>query len=979
MTMDQFVKHVKRAGFKLTIACDTEFEGPLTLTVQFAIRYRRCIFVQVYRDPSVPPPADGISLEGLRDSLGGACKKIKIRPVKPLTARLSPARVLADLVGLRYATPDAHVPDDRKQDSKALDVIRLQLVAHHWPADFFRVFGRKFFHSQLIGSRGNPPAMGLHPGKIMKFKQAGSGANYFQAPVVECLCTRFHRWPLAVTTFDTCQASDMQNLDDLAQAFLKVGKSGEISKEDKAAMRRTFELKTKPAYEYACRDAVLTLLLHEEMTTINREMYSKLGLDHAVQLRSTNGARVADIILRQLMSAAAGSTRLSVSRKSSAGDPPPRVSAAKLKELLGKGSAKFLSTEARSRFGPQIGQVHGGLLFSRSADQLLHLSPGRLCDVDLSGCYNAIVSTMRLYAGRPLLWEPGSHPTTLADAVCLARKHAAGRDAWIIRVSGPMNAPPNALIPSTRDAITTSNADRRRRAKPSPASGDEGRTELYADVIEGGIVAWATWEVIQALPKEIRESYEQLRVDALLMYPKAMVAATAGEFDTLVAAHERPDASWATQLDMGSLTLTTRDFINADYVTLAFDLGELAREFGRRRAEARAAHDKGSVLELMWKSMGNMMYGVIASPFLPTNNVIAANVITATARAQAFLMQMALNGIQVITDGCTYCRNQIPAGTLVDCLALDAEYPLRRMKKGVFLNPRAIPTDDGKFTEWLKKRIRRFFGQNETGLGELLAIFRFEHKRAGKDGPKVFDGLYSDGSNNYMKLIVDDEGGWHCVDFKARSYRDEAKQAIEPWLLQTALKDQYKRPAPITPSKSLMKWHDAVIVARQALRVLPGAGEKPPRVLVPLSNERITLNAYKMIKPSMYVFRTPAQSRRVRRVMKRFGNEFHAGLELLGLRRPVGSDRPRLLSSILEELADFIRSGRSDLSRKFNLGRGNKEFDMIKQTHVAEITRQKEKLKSELFQKIDASASPDWRTTGLIVTGAELRTIQDKP
>jgi hypothetical protein len=48
------------------------------------------------------------------------------------------------------------------------------------------------------------------------------------------------------------------------------------------------------------------------------------------------------------------------------------------------------------------------------------------------------------------------------------------------------------------------------------------------------------------------------------------------------------------------------------------------------------------------------MYGAVASQHLPTNNVVAANVITATARALALAMQMSLNGVQVITDGTTY-------------------------------------------------------------------------------------------------------------------------------------------------------------------------------------------------------------------------------------------------------------------------------------------------------------------------------------
>jgi hypothetical protein len=60
---------------------------------------------------------------------------------------------------------------------------------------------------------------------------------------------------------------------------------------------------------------------------------------------------------------------------------------------------------------------------------------------------------------------------------------------------------------------------------------------------------------------------------------------------------------------------------------------------------------------------------VLASPHLPTQNVVAANVVTGTARALAFAMALALNAHTVITDGGLYRADQIPAGRLADCLS----------------------------------------------------------------------------------------------------------------------------------------------------------------------------------------------------------------------------------------------------------------------------------------------------------------------
>ena len=48
---------------------------------------------------------------------------------------------------------------------------------------------------------------------------------------------------------------------------------------------------------------------------------------------------------------------------------------------------------------------------------------------------------------------------------------------------------------------------------------------------------------------------------------------------------------------------------------------------------------------LQWNP-ANTVYGVFASSFLPTSNPVAANVITATARAVAYAIEQSLNGLR---------------------------------------------------------------------------------------------------------------------------------------------------------------------------------------------------------------------------------------------------------------------------------------------------------------------------------------------
>jgi len=50
---------------EVTIACDTEFQGPHTLTIQFATRLGDDIVVQVYSSPAIPRQPDAEELKPL--------------------------------------------------------------------------------------------------------------------------------------------------------------------------------------------------------------------------------------------------------------------------------------------------------------------------------------------------------------------------------------------------------------------------------------------------------------------------------------------------------------------------------------------------------------------------------------------------------------------------------------------------------------------------------------------------------------------------------------------------------------------------------------------------------------------------------------------------------------------------------------------------------------------------------------------------
>ena len=612
--------------------------------------------------------------------------------------------------------------------------------------------------------------------------------------------------------------------------------------------------------------------------------------------------------------------------------------------------------------------------------------------MDLSGCYAAVIGNMSLYVGRPVVHEPGHGMMRLKDAIAFLSEHAAGPDAWIVKVSGPITAAPNVLLPSTNGALTNANYQNRaarKRAKSRrhglvfdwlfEARKETGNATIYTDVVEAGFVAWSTWLVIQALPGALREDYVNLEVETILFYPEKMVAATGPEFDDLVARLHNDQTSWRSSIDMERLEQVIVRRLDSDHVALRFDIGELARKISEFRKQAKQEFGKGSGAEVAWKQHANSMYGVSASRHLVTNNVVCANVITATARALAFAMQMSLNGVQVITDGCTYRRDQIPAATFAAILMHDPEYPIRRPGPGAaFLPAGAVPEGDAEFTDWYRRHVKQFFGVSGPDYDRLFGLHGLEHKTCGEPPRASFDGLCCDGSGNYLKLLREGDE-WKVADFKARSFKSEAKAVLGPWIVRTCTADRYDTPPPVTESPTLLTYKEAGRVGRKALRALEAVrtpAERrgdPVMIYYPLGLEARRVLAYKLIKPSAFLFRNPRQREKFLKAMQKFTDSTGCGLEALALRRCGGGRRKGSVVDVAEAVYRLIRAGEENPTKALNLTRTFKELDVVRRTHFQEIQRRKAEANEEMIRTIDSRTMDGPATlTGLFVSLADI-------
>ncbi len=948
----------------VTIAIDTEFEGGHTLLLQTAARIGNDVIVQLYRSREIPEPASFDPDKYLEINHRTRMNNLILRPIKSIKADLSPRDILLDLFSLSGlpgmdrgkggflisgGDDSSHCqewePSNGEWDEKSgvwrVPEIQINLVGHFLTADLGRAFGRSFYKSLFDPVSTNMPPLTLTGKKIIQIADTRSS---FIRPDVEYIkdfdgCV----FRVRIETSDLMLPFGPASLDRHCQTFLGVNKSDVLTREEKKRMSSTFEQRTPDAYGYAVTDALNTLLVYEQMQEEHATIYKSFKVtDDMPEFRGTMGRRVSDFMQAMIRQHFEPSQHLGTGRR--------------LRRLMQQGSVHLFEEHPRtSRFGTQTGGAHGGLLLSRSPTKFWHESEGQLRDVDMSGCYNRIIGDINIYVGRPVVWEPGDHGLSLVDAVEWVRKHAPD-DAWMMRVTGDIPSDCNTLIPSTLDARTNENI---RRRGPLRGCDTVQGSKLFSARVESGVVTSSTWTAINALPAPLRNEYSSLTVDTLLFYPRKLVASDGAAYDALIERFRRDSCGWRSDLDLDRLVRTDVEQLDEVHASVKFPAKEYAARFLEERQRAKEQYGKGSGREITWKLMANTMYGVFASKHLPTQNFVAANIVTSTARTNAWLLLTALNAIQVITDGVSFRKDQIPACTFSECLKLQPDFSLRRAEEGgpiPFLNPGDVPSDDKQFTNWFRKHVKWFFESEDPAFQRLIALPVMEHKRDPM-GSETFDALACDGSGNYIKCCKS-EDGFSAVESALRGYGGDAKRTVESWIMSTYPTGQLQDLCPLVEDEVLLKLNPAKQAARRALK----SGLK--EVVLPLGYPYRRILAYKSLKPSAFVFRTPKQYKTITRQLERFQQKNVCGLEILCLRRRYGGN-VRTLSQLAEEIYQAIRSNTRDLTKAFNLQRQTEKM----QKRVAARDARKKEIEDDLRSRIDVRrCSPAAQTTGITVT-----------
>src|SRR3569832_147374 len=350
-----------------------------------------------------------------------------------------------------------------------------------------------------------------------------------------------------------------------------------------------------------------------------------------------------------------------------------------LKNCLSLTRIQNLQETPLNDFGIQPFLTVGGLLYPRMVQ--VPFIQGWLSDADLQSCYATAMSNMNIYLGQPMVltFKHKKYKPTLKEAVECIRLHNAPNDGWFIRVTGELKEAINTLIlsdlrfkpqsqtpPPLKDL--SGNRQSIEKFNAYKTSKPQATSTILTKEIKFGLVNNDILEVLKLLPESWFKEFENLLCDAIVYIPGDLIADNMEEYLSIVASLPEEENVERFNVKEGTKGADGQRYKNN--AVLRFSIFEYWKQLKEKRDYHKSVikdvngvviKPKNPVQEV-YKLFQNSGFGVMACLHLATNNLMASNMITASARANVWLMTYFLNGFAPITDGTSYSWEHIAIG-----------------------------------------------------------------------------------------------------------------------------------------------------------------------------------------------------------------------------------------------------------------------------------------------------------------------------
>lgn len=671
-------------------------------------------------------------------------------------------------VPLKQIKKDTKGKKDTVKISLSVPIYKVDLTAHFLDADFFKLWGKDW---QFLLLDTDLTQRRTLKGVIESY-------GYWGTQLVKVrirLRDTMHRFPPSGGKGLAKQCEIFGVKKDLIKLDIITDEVAELIGVERTtqAIMGNIEilLKKNPDLfrSYAAMDCKATLALDIKQRELLAQVRVDQGLSEKSDIEDTTGSNVSALI-KDLMFKhfeVSESKKITLKGKRKGVVVNNEESSVKvLTSLLSQTTVKNTQEISTNRLGFVPLRTVGGLLYSRMAKHP-YIS-GVLGDLDIASAYGSQMANMYAYIGQPQIinYEDSNNPPTLREFIERSKiPQRCPIDGWYVRVSGKLDKALNTLILSDlrydnkpryvntlEDILKGEDSDTKTRLlnrkhierfNYDSVSVQKAESCILTKEVIHGLVNQQLLEVLATLPQEWYEEYLNLKVDTAIFVDSSLICDTVEEFESLYN-QQNFELKYCKDFDTHQIVPSVNN------VCLRFPISEYWNDLTAKRAVYKKAKDP---IQEVYKLIINSGYGAFACVHLPVNNLLASNTITANIRSVAWLMMNALNGFQVITDGCTFSYDSIPVGLKFrDVLAKYPEYLVDYTSE---IKSKIDPNT--WINESYKQHLLDFYGLSKDSF--LIKTFDYalkEEKFNGEDH-LTFNQFWNNNSGNYTKAFGFDD------------------------------------------------------------------------------------------------------------------------------------------------------------------------------------------------------------------------------
>jgi len=389
-----------------------------------------------------------------------------------------------------------------------------------------------------------------------------------------------------------------------------------------------------------------------------------------------------------------------------------------------------------------------------------------LCDIDISGAYTTIASSLDYYYGCPVILNFNSYKVTLREFFKYYNKYLIKR-GYKLAVETKENKPftiEQDLIPSwidTRIKHQIINEGQNEQIL-SIMNLENTPTAIYTKELINSNLTWDELDLINTewTKKQRDEFLDNTYLKAAIFYPKNFQCNSITDLYNNIENHNNNGKHRFTD----SMPHSTIDNEDGEYSHYWY-----STNFGKLIVndiiQYRALNKKiNPSLSYLYKLIGNTIYGINVSRHFDNSNIILAANITAMGRCGMWLTEKALNIYQTITDGGICELNEVIhlMGKKIDTSLFVRTYQMRNQDLSKNYKWKTKPiTENGKKIEY------------HQGKGWLIDDVYYGCDKK----------LITQTSNQYN----------HYVEFYGKNHKKTIKQKEELDLLEDKIKELFNK------------------------------------------------------------------------------------------------------------------------------------------------------------------------------------------